>query len=209
MKLHRKSYLARNRGKRQGGFTLIEVLIVVLMIGILSSIAAPSWLGFLNQQRVNRANDVVLRSLQGTQSEARKTKRNYSFAIRMGSNGVPEVASFPDSDGNQTPSNWKSVGADLSLAANQIWAGTNLSGTNTGSGAPNAITTTPTGKILFDNTGVLRSSAKSLTNPLSITLGQFGSAPTNNNTMRCIQITTLLGSMEARQGEPCQNPPSP
>lgn len=201
MKLQKRSYLRKK--KRQGGFTLIEVLIVIIIIGVLSSIAAPGWIGFLNQQRVNRANDVVLRALQSTQSEARKTKFSYSFMIRMGSNGVPELASFPDSDGNATPTNWQSLGADIGLSANQVWVGTNFSGTNVGSGAPTAVTTTPTGRIRFDHTGVLRSSAKSLTSPLNITLGQFGSNPPSTTTMRCVQITTLLGSMETRREGDC------
>jgi prepilin-type N-terminal cleavage/methylation domain-containing protein len=205
MKLQNRSYLRRK--KRQDGFTLIEVLVVIIIIGVLASIAAPGWVGFLNQQRVNRANDVVLRALQSTQSEARKTKFSYSFMIRMGSNGVPELASFPDNDGNATPTNWQSLGADIGLSPNQVWAGTNFSGTNVGSGTPTAVTTTPAGRIRFDHTGVLRSSAKSLTSPLNITLGQFGSNPPNRGTMRCVQITTLLGSMETRREGDCITSP--
>ncbi|TVR15688.1 MAG: prepilin-type N-terminal cleavage/methylation domain-containing protein, partial [Phormidium sp. GEM2.Bin31] len=34
------------------GFTTIEVLVVIVMIGILTAIAAPSWLSFVNNRRV-------------------------------------------------------------------------------------------------------------------------------------------------------------
>ncbi|TAG52440.1 MAG: prepilin-type N-terminal cleavage/methylation domain-containing protein, partial [Oscillatoriales cyanobacterium] len=37
--------------KKDAGYTLLELLVVVIMLGILASIAAPGWLGFINRQR--------------------------------------------------------------------------------------------------------------------------------------------------------------
>ncbi|MEL7509205.1 MAG: prepilin-type N-terminal cleavage/methylation domain-containing protein, partial [Cyanobacteria bacterium J06554_1] len=42
---------------RQQGFTLIELLVVILMAGILASIAAPGWLGYLYKRRVGTTQD--------------------------------------------------------------------------------------------------------------------------------------------------------
>ncbi|MGB7712837.1 MAG: prepilin-type N-terminal cleavage/methylation domain-containing protein, partial [Microcoleus sp.] len=42
--------------KGDEGFSLLEMMIV-LIIGILTSIAVPGWLAFINNQRVRTVND--------------------------------------------------------------------------------------------------------------------------------------------------------
>ena len=63
-----------NFHKNEAGFSLIEVVVVVLMVAILSAIAAPGWLGFINRQRIYSLNDEVYRTIQNTQSEAKYKK---------------------------------------------------------------------------------------------------------------------------------------
>ncbi len=194
----------RQSRKRQGGFTLIEVLIVVVIIGILSSIAAPGWLGFVNQQRVNKANEVVLRGLQSTQSEARRTKLKYSFALRMEAGKVPEFAIFPDPTGTTVPSSWKSIGAEIGLSAGQVMVATNLNGQNQSTGTLTAANATPVGRITFDHTGVLQSSSRSPDVDLLLVTAQPGSTDEAPGTRRCVKITTLLGSIETYRGAECK-----
>ncbi|MEG4024155.1 prepilin-type N-terminal cleavage/methylation domain-containing protein [Microcoleus sp. S13C4] len=67
--------------KDDGGFTLLEVLVIALIIGILSSIAAPSWLAFINRQRVRTVNDRVFQSLRLAQSEAKRTKSSVTITF--------------------------------------------------------------------------------------------------------------------------------
>jgi len=62
--------------KGEGGFTIIELIVIVLVLGILSAIAAPSWLAFINRQRVRTVNDRVFQSLRAAQSEAKRSKRD-------------------------------------------------------------------------------------------------------------------------------------
>jgi type II secretory pathway pseudopilin PulG len=62
--------------KGDGGFTIIELLVIVLLLGTLSAIAAPSWLAFINRQRVRTVNDRVFQSLRAAQSEAKQSKRD-------------------------------------------------------------------------------------------------------------------------------------
>jgi len=61
---------------KNSGFTLIETLMVIIMMGILAAIATPSWLGFIQQQRLNAAADRVYQSLKDAQSEAKSLKQS-------------------------------------------------------------------------------------------------------------------------------------
>jgi prepilin-type N-terminal cleavage/methylation domain-containing protein len=64
-----------NARKNSQGFTLIETLIIVVIIGILSAIAVPSFLALLDRSKVNSALSQVQGVLQQAQREAiRKSK---------------------------------------------------------------------------------------------------------------------------------------
>lgn len=58
------------------GFTLIEILVVVAMVGILSAIAAPSFLAYLNRAKVREAQTKVLGALKESQRESMRKSRN-------------------------------------------------------------------------------------------------------------------------------------
>lgn len=59
-----------NANKNSQGFTLIETLTIVVIIGILSAISVPSFLGLLNRNKVNDAISKVQGALQEAQREA-------------------------------------------------------------------------------------------------------------------------------------------
>ncbi|WP_448597413.1 pilus assembly FimT family protein, partial [Thermoleptolyngbya sp.] len=46
------------------GYTLTEVIVVVVMISVLAAIAAPSWVALLNRQRLSDATNDVLQALR-------------------------------------------------------------------------------------------------------------------------------------------------
>jgi prepilin-type N-terminal cleavage/methylation domain-containing protein len=68
------------RSKTQG-FTLFEILIVLVIVGILSAITAPSFLSMLNRSKVNDALDQLRGALQEAQREAMRTSKSCTVTI--------------------------------------------------------------------------------------------------------------------------------
>lgn len=67
--------LPYNARTKDQGFTMIEVIVVLIIIGILSAIMAPSFLSMFNKNKVNDTLEQVRGALREAQREAiRKSK---------------------------------------------------------------------------------------------------------------------------------------
>lgn len=73
--------LPYNAHKNSQGFTTIEIIATVIIVGILSAIAAPSFLAFMNRNKVTAAVDDVRGVLQESQRQAIRKSTNCTVTI--------------------------------------------------------------------------------------------------------------------------------
>ena len=96
-----------NNSAAVDGFTLLEVIITVLIIGILFAISATTWTAFINQQRINQANQKIYSLLRETQSKAQKQNQSYTIDFRNEGNGLQYVIKIKDA--NDSDSKWQQL----------------------------------------------------------------------------------------------------
>ncbi|MEN9216179.1 MAG: prepilin-type N-terminal cleavage/methylation domain-containing protein [Gloeomargarita sp. HHBFW_bins_162] len=96
-------------GKRvDAGFTLIELIVVGLLIGVITAIAAPSWVAIVTRQRLYDARANALTKIREAQAQAIRTARPWEACFRD-SNGYVEVSVQPSGLTNncQNHKNWQ------------------------------------------------------------------------------------------------------
>lgn len=167
----------RTRLRRQSaaGFTLIELIVVMVMVGVLFSIAAPGWLAFANRQRVNSVRDEMLQEIRRSQAIAAQTRRNQIFTLNTEAD-PPTVQVEP------TDPQPRVLGKGQ-IQANMI----------------ELATTDEITEIEFDDKGNLVSDDDLPEEGLKFTVSLIDSP----NVKSCAIVQTLLGATRTASGEQC------
>jgi prepilin-type N-terminal cleavage/methylation domain-containing protein len=158
------------------GFSLLEMLTVVVIIGVLFAIAAPGWAAFANHQRANNARDQILQTLRMAQFDASRSHQGQSLFINTTADPPTLMV---------RPTSAITGGTAQPLGNGQY-----------GTGTVGLQTTGNLTQIDFANDGSLSSN---LTLPLTLTV----SAPSGSSTKSCVIIDTLLGAMRTNSGSGC------
>lgn len=197
-----KNYNSNQAFEQQDtGFSLLELIVVVLIIGALAGIIAPSWLTFVNRQKVNKANDIILAALQEAQRQAKIKKLSYSVSFQT-KHEIPQIAVYPMVSQDTTPSNWRDLGAELGIKSGQLLLGTNLktSQANTANTSITYASTTPV-TITFDYMGTVPSFGSPL--KVLVAVPKAGSTTQPSDTKRCVILATLIGGMRTDKDSNC------
>ncbi|NJL82300.1 MAG: prepilin-type N-terminal cleavage/methylation domain-containing protein [Chloroflexaceae bacterium] len=161
------------------GFTLIEVLAGIIILGILTAIAAPNLIGFLNRQRLISSNNQVYRAMLFAQSNAKRDKVTWQASFRDNGDRVEWVAHPATTEPDTIPS-WNQLESDVVIDASTTLLTVSM-------------TNPPIRSVRFDLNGN--------------TVGRLGrltiSLRSRPNDRRCVFVSTLIGTLRNAENNNC------
>lgn len=178
---------------RDAGYTIIELIVIMVILAVLAAIAAPSWLVFLNRQRLNNAQAEVVTAIRETQSKAKQQKREWQVCIQDDTTlgkvrwFVRPVPSTGGNCSNGTPGPWNNL---IESDANKIKIDTANSRLDNGYYS-----------VTFQYNGWVVDPA--YTGSSDVNKITFLPRTQTSGTRRCVFVATLLGAVRTANDGDC------
>lgn len=171
------------------GFTLIEVLAVVVMVAVLAALAAPSWLQYLNNQRIGSVKSDLVQSLKQAQQDAIRQRQTVTVEVRTPNN--------LDGEENLPAINSSSSGVQLMGNRETVRPGMVLLDVYSFDGQGGNKDDDDTQLLSFDYQGTVRE--QNLPYVINITMEGY-------NKQQCVIVSSLVGSIKTARNDECDNP---
>jgi len=161
------------------GFSLMELMMVVLIIGIFSAVAVPSWNAFISRQRTRTINGSVLQAFKTAQAEAKRYKADYVLEFDTAAD-PPEYSIYAEGTADEDKI-WEILDPNPGKELDQKQGMIVLETSNP-----------PDNTITFDSLGATEQTDFQVTVSLP-----------NGNMERCVIVGTALGAMRTAEGGDC------
>lgn len=194
-----KKTINQNQTAPDRGFTLLEVIVITIILGILAGVAAPSWFGFLQTQRLNTAQGEINQAIQRAQRLAKQNSTSWQVSFRETTVNGETVVQWrteneidPDPDvfwDESLSGGWNSLDSRITLDATN----TNLESNDSNTGW----------RTQFDYEG------KAVSDNGSYSQKRITLSVENSDEKRCVIVSTILGNLRQAKGTECEPPPSP
>lgn len=185
------------------GFTLLEVLVVLIIIGVLFAIAAPSWNALMNRQRINTIREQAVQVIREGQSQARTTRIGRFVVFQVDDTAIPPIppraAIVPQTQGATLNAaditaikNWRTLGdGEVKAGIMDFDVISPIKGKSTKNDK--------SVEILFDNKGAVDREwlGSAETKLLVVKVRPKG---TSVEAQRCAIVDTLLGAVRLADG---------
>jgi prepilin-type N-terminal cleavage/methylation domain-containing protein len=196
-------------GDRAPGFTLIEMLVVVIFAGILMAIAAPSWSVLVARQRTGTVRSEITQVLRKAQADAIRTRTARAVVFDTNAAPLPRAAIvtvpfgtptgplFPTPENVETssPGSWQALGSDIRSGV------LTLRGFGTATGSSTTLVFDSNGAVATAQSVPGMTSQIEVGTPFIMAVQTGNSTQTQNRVFRCVIVDTLLGSIRTADGQ--------
>jgi prepilin-type N-terminal cleavage/methylation domain-containing protein len=169
------------------GFTILEVIAVVVIIGVLGAMAAPGWLAFMNRQRASAVKEELQQAIRTAQSEAKQRRRSLSIEFHPSDEIDEEIPAY-------TLNGFQQILGQGEISAGAI----ELVAIDANDDDVSQLVFRSDGSLAVEDSDYdAPNRAPSL--PVTISI----ESPAGSNSKTCLMIESLLGSIDSGSGAEC------